>query len=291
MSLPSMSLKTVSRVIAAPAPHWVGDGFLVSPLFADLAFQNDISPFLMLDYAAPRQFKPSSKPPGVGGHPHKGFETVTIVYDGEVEHRDSAGNSGVIGPGDVQWMTAGRGILHEEFHSREASKRGGVVSMAQLWVNLRAGDKSAAPGYQDIRAADIPAIDLDGGSARIIAGDYAGVIGPARTFTRMNVWDIRLAAGGRAELPLLDGDPAILAVFSGAVAVNGEKLVSASHVLMFGREGAGIAVEAKQASQLLLLSGEPIDEPIAAYGPFVMNTQNEIRQAMHEFRAGAMGVL
>lgn len=291
MPLNSMPLKSITQIIAAPPPHWVGDGFLVSPLFADHAFQNGISPFLMLDYAAPRQFKPSPKPPGVGVHPHKGFETVTIVYDGEVEHRDSAGNSGVIGPGDVQWMTAGRGILHEEFHSREAAKRGGVVSMAQLWVNLRAGDKSAAPGYQDIRNADIPRVQLEGGEARIIAGDHNGVKGPAKTFTRMNVWDIRLRTGGRAELPLFEGDPAILAVFSGAVAVNGEKLVGASHVVMFARGGNRIAIEAKEDSQLLLLSGEPIDEPIAAYGPFVMNTQNEIRQAMEEFRAGAMGVL
>ena len=286
-----MAVKSITEIITAPSAHWVGDGFLVYPLFADHAFQTDISPFLMLDWAAPRDFKPSAKPPGVGVHPHKGFETITIVYDGEVEHRDSAGNSGVIGAGDVQWMTAGRGILHEEFHSREAAKRGGVVSMAQLWVNLKANDKSAAPGYQDIRNASIPRIKIDSGELRIIAGDHAGVKGPARTFTRMNVWDVRLDAGGRVTLPLVEGDPAILPVFSGRVMVNGEKLVAGAHVALFSRAGAQIVIEAQEVSQMLLLSGEPIDEPIVAHGPFVMNTQNEIRQAIEEFRAGKMGVM
>ena len=286
-----MSMKSITQVIVAPQPHWVGDGFLVSPLFAEHAFQNDISPFLMLDYAAPREFAPSAKPPGVGVHPHKGFETVTIVYDGEVEHRDSAGNSGVIGAGDVQWMTAGRGILHEEFHSRAAAKRGGTVSMAQLWVNLPKRDKAAAPAYQDIRDAAIPRVTFDGGELRVIAGAHGDVRGPAHTFTRMNVWDIRLDAGARLSLPLRDGDPALLPVFSGRVAINGERVVEASHVAVFGRAGATIEIEAKQASQLLLLSGEPIDEPIVAYGPFVMNTQGEIREAIEEFRAGRMGVL
>ena len=284
-------MKKITRVIATPRPHWVGDGFLVHPLFADHAFTNDISPFLMLDYAAPREFKPSVKPPGVGVHPHKGFETVTIVYDGEVEHRDSAGNSGVIGPGDVQWMTAGRGILHEEFHSREAARRGGIVSMAQLWVNLPARDKGAEPAYQDIRDAAIPRVKLDGGELRVIAGEHAGIAGSARTFTRLNVWDIRLDAGGRAELPLREGDPAILPVFSGRVAINGEKIVEGSHVAMFSREGGTIAIEATETSRLLLLSGEPLDEPIAAHGPFVMNTRAEIMRAMEEFRSGKMGVM
>lgn len=285
-----MALRKLEKIIAAPPAHWVGDCFLVNPLFADLAFHNDISPFLMLDYAAPREFKPSEKPPGVGVHPHKGFETVTIVYDGEVEHRDSAGNSGVIGPGDVQWMTAGRGILHEEFHSRAAARRGGVVSMAQLWVNLPARDKNAAPGYQDIRDGAIPRVKLAGGELRVIAGAHGEARGPARTFTRMNVWDIRIDAGGRAELPLVDGDPATLPVLAGEVVINGEA-ITAPRVAMFARAGGAIAIEARSAARLLLLSGEPIDEPIAAYGPFVMNTQQEIRQAIEEFRAGKMGVM
>ena len=284
-------LKSIAEIIAAPSPHWVGDGFFVYPLFADHAFQASISPFLMLDWAAPRKFDPSKKPPGVGVHPHKGFETITIVYDGEIEHRDSAGNSGVIGQGDVQWMTAGRGILHEEFHSKNASQRGGVVSMAQLWVNLRAQDKAADPGYQDIRNSDIPRIAFDKGELRIIAGEHKGVKGPARTFTRVNVWDLRLEAGGRVSLPLTPGDPAMLPVFSGRVKINGETIVDGAHMALFGRDGGEIIVEAQETSQLLLLSGEPIDEPIAAYGPFVMNHQNEIRQAMDEFRAGKMGVM
>ncbi len=286
-----MTLKNLVEIAAAPSPHWVGDGFHVFPLFGDHAFQPTVSPFLMLDWAAPREFSPSRKPPGVGVHPHKGFETITIVYDGEIEHRDSAGNSGRIGRGDVQWMTAGRGILHEEFHSRDAASRGGVVSMAQLWVNLPARHKTTAPAYQDIRDASIPRIAVDKGELRIIAGEHGGVKGPARTFTRMNVWDVRLDAGGRVRLPLVDGDPATLAVFDGDIRVNGETPVHGARIALFGRGGDAIDIEAQTSARMLLLSGEPIDEPIAAYGPFVMNTQGEIRQAVEDFQAGKMGVM
>ena len=287
----SSQLKTIPKIIESPQPHWVGDGFFVRPLFADFAFQRDISPFLMLDYAAPARFKPSDTPPGVGPHPHKGFETVTIVYDGEVEHHDSTGAIGCIGPGDVQWMTAGSGIVHEEFHSRAATKRGGVVSMSQLWVNLPKRDKSAAPHYQDIRNDSIPEVSVGGGVVRVIAGEFQGQSGPASTFTPVQVWDMRLKAGDRVTLTLGEGDTALLPVLQGRVKLNGEREVAASRLVMFSTAGASIEVEAIDDAILLLLGGEPIDEPVAAYGPFVMNTQDEIRQAISDYRAGKMGSL
>jgi redox-sensitive bicupin YhaK (pirin superfamily) len=287
------STKSIARVIEAPQPHWVGDGFYVRPLFADLAFTPEISPFLMFDYAAPVEFPPSQTPPGVGPHPHKGFETVTIVYAGEVEHRDSAGHSGTIGIGDVQWMTAGSGLLHQEFHSHEAAKRGGVVSMAQLWVNLRKNDKSAAPRYQDIRASDIPNVTVPNGSGnvRVIAGTFEGARGPADTFTRMDVLDMRLKAGDRFTLTQQEGDTALVNVLSGRVKLNSTQEIAASRFVALSQEGTQFEIEALEDSLVLFLGGEPIDEPIAAYGPFVMNTQDEIRQAIVDFRAGKMGVL
>ncbi len=287
----SSQFKTITKIIESPQPHWVGDGFFVRPLFADFAFQREISPFLMLDYAAPARFPPSDTPPGVGPHPHKGFETVTIVYDGEVEHRDSTGAIGCIGPGEVQWMTAGSGIVHEEFHSRAAAKRGGVVSMSQLWVNLPKRDKSAAPRYQDIRKDSIPEVSVGGGLVRVIAGEFDGVRGPASTFTPVQVWDMRLKAGDKTTIHLNDGDTALLPVLQGRVKLNGEREVAASRFVMFSHAGASIEVEAIDDAILLFLGGEPIDEPVAAYGPFVMNTQDEIRQAISDYRAGKMGSL
>jgi redox-sensitive bicupin YhaK (pirin superfamily) len=203
-----MSQKALTAIHASPPAHWVGDGFLVQPLFASLAFGQEVSPFLMLDYAAPHQFKPSAKPPGVGAHPHRGFETVTIVYEGEVEHRDSAGNAGKIGPGDVQWMTAGSGVLHEEFHSREHAARGGSVSMAQLWVNLPASDKKVAPRYQTVLAGTIPTVEIAGGKGalRVVAGAFGEAQGPATTFTSLNVWDVALQAGASLDLAIAPGD-------------------------------------------------------------------------------------
>ena len=287
-----MTTKSIRRILDTPPAHWVGDGFLVRPLFADLAFSNDVTPFLMLDYAAPVEFPPSQTPPGVGGHPHKGFETVTIVYAGEVEHRDSAGHSGKIGPGDVQWMTAGSGLVHEEFHSREASAKGGVVSMAQLWVNLPKRDKNAAPRYQTITDGTIPRVPLPegAGEVRVIAGSFGEHRGPADTFTPVDVWDIRLTKGATVTLPLKDGFNAVLPVLEGAISVDG-KAVGPSKTVLFDRKGESITVTATEDSQLLLLGGEPLDEPIAHYGPFVMNTQEEIRQAIDDFRRGKMGAL
>lgn len=268
--------------------HWVGDGFPVRSLFSYNSLGEHISPFLLLDYAGPHYFSPTTERRGVGQHPHRGFETVTIVYDGEVEHKDSAGNGGVIGPGDVQWMTAAGGILHEEYHSPAFAKTGGPFKMVQLWVNLPAKDKMAPGGYQAITTADIPVVELDGGAgvARVIAGDFDGTKGPARTFTPINVWDMRLSRDADLTLPLPEGHTAMLVVLSGHLTVEGEHEVGEAEMLMLGREGNAVRVRADGDTTLLVLTGEPIDEPIVGYGPFVMNSDAEIRQAFDDFNSG-----
>ncbi|MES2858569.1 MAG: pirin family protein [Pseudomonadota bacterium] len=285
-------MKTILGITSAPDRHWVGDGFPVHGMFGysgpGVAQR---SPFLMLDYAAPVRFEPTARRRGVGQHPHRGFETVTIVYAGEVEHRDSTGNGGVIGPGDVQWMTAGSGILHEEFHSSDYARRGGPFEMVQLWVNLPARDKMAAPGYQGILDAQIPAVDLaDGaGSLRVIAGSYEGHAGPARTFSPINVWDVRLQAGYAIDLPQTEGWTVQVVVLAGTVQVNGEAVLREAQLATLSTEGSGVRIEANSDAKLLLLAGEPIDEPVVGYGPFVMNSEPEIRQAIADFNAGKFG--
>jgi redox-sensitive bicupin YhaK (pirin superfamily) len=268
--------------------HWVGDGFPVRSLFSYNGLGQEVSPFLLLDYAGPHRFEPTSQRRGVGEHPHRGFETVTIVYDGEVEHRDSAGNGGVIGPGDVQWMTAAGGIIHEEYHSPDFAKTGGAFRMVQLWVNLPARDKMAPAAYQGIIAAQIPTVALPGeaGQARIIAGELAGATGPARTFTPINVWDVRLKAGADLSLDLPDGHTALLVVLSGGILVDGTQAVGEAQVLVLSREGSEVPVRAEAETVLLVLTGEPIDEPIIGYGPFVMNSRDEIVQAIDDFNNG-----
>ena len=268
--------------------HWVGDGFPVRSLFSYNMLGEHISPFLLLDYAGPHYFAPTTDRRGVGQHPHRGFETVTIVYDGEVEHKDSGGNGGVIGPGDVQWMTAAGGILHEEYHSPAFAKAGGPFKMVQLWVNLPAKDKMAPGGYQAITSADIPVVELaDGaGVARVIAGDFGGTKGPARTFTPINVWDMRLSRDADLTLPLPEGHTAMLVVLGGHLTVEGEHEVGEAEMLMLGREGDEVRVRADGDTTLLVLTGEPIDEPIVGYGPFVMNSDAEIRQAFDDFNSG-----
>jgi redox-sensitive bicupin YhaK (pirin superfamily) len=270
--------------------HWVGDGFPVRSLFSYDSLGKQASPFLLLDYAGPYDFEPTDARRGVGQHPHRGFETVTIVYDGEVEHRDSTGQGGVIGPGDVQWMTAGGGILHEEFHSKGFARAGGPFRMVQLWVNLPAKDKMARPGYQGILNAEIPTVVLpDGaGTARVIAGDLNGTAGPARTFTPINVWDVRLKRDGDVTLDLPEGHTSILVVLSGHVVVDGQA-AGAAEALMLSREGQGATISADADSTILVLTGEPIDEPIVGYGPFVMNSEAEIRQAVADFNSGRFG--
>lgn len=238
--------------------------------------------------AGPAEFPPSSHPRGVGQHPHRGFETVTIVYKGEVAHRDSTGQGGVIGPGDVQWMTAASGILHEEFHSEAFIHSGGTLDMVQLWVNLSAKDKMSAPGYQAILNDTIPTVALPegAGSVRIIAGDYAGHAGPARTFSPMNVWDVRLSAGATIELPAPEGWNTAVVVLHGTVQVNDQTIAREAQMVLLARDGDGLTLEANNDAVLLLLSGEPIDEPIVGQGPFVMNTQDEIVQAIDDFNSG-----
>ncbi|GAB3755899.1 pirin family protein [Lysobacter olei] len=284
-------MKKVLGTLSAPERHWVGDGFPVHGLFGYSGpGVPERSPFLMLDYAAPTRFDPTTQRRGVGQHPHRGFETVTIVYDGEVEHRDSVGNGGVIGPGEVQWMTAGSGILHEEFHSTEYAKAGGPFEMVQLWVNLPKKNKMAAPGYQGITRDTIPEVALadDAGRIRVIAGAYGDATGPARTFTPMNVWDVRLNAGKTVELPQPEGWTAHVVVLAGTVLVN-DTVLREKQMVMLATDGTGVTIEANSDAKLLLLAGEPIDEPVVGYGPFVMNSQAEIIQAIADFNGGKFG--
>ena len=284
-------MKNILGIYGSPRPHWVGDGFPVRSLFSYENLGKHTSPFLLLDYAGPHDFAPTQQRRGVGTHPHRGFETVTIVYEGELEHRDSTGSGGLIGPGDVQWMTAASGILHEEFHSAEFARKGGTLEMVQLWVNLPARDKMAAPGYQTLLNQDIPTLPLaDGaGSLRLIAGEFSGRRGPARTFTSMDVWDIRLNADRPVSLPQIVGRTAALVVLHGTVQVNGTQVVRESQMALLDRAGDELLLEANNQAVVLLLSGEPIDEPIVGYGPFVMNSQTEIEQAIHDFQSGEFG--
>jgi redox-sensitive bicupin YhaK (pirin superfamily) len=273
--------------------HWVGDGFPVRTLFAYPNEGELLSPFLLLDYAGPTEFSPTSERRGVGAHPHRGFETVTIVYAGEVEHRDSSGGGGRIGEGDVQWMTAASGIVHEEFHGRDYAKRGGPFEMVQLWVNLPAKDKKAPPGYQAITDGQIPSVALPGGlgTARVIAGEFAGATGPARTFTPMRVVDLKLHGTKREEIDVPEGWTTAVVVLRGSIRVDGSEPVEEAEVGLFDRAGAGIAIDEASEARALLLSGAPIHEPIVGMGPFVMNSPGEIRQAMIDFETGRMGRL
>ena len=283
--------KSVSGVYASPKGHWVGDGFPVRSLFSYDNLGRHLSPFLLLDYAGPADFPPAPRPRGVGEHPHRGFETVTIVYQGEVAHRDSVGNSGLIGPGDVQWMTAASGILHEEFHSPAFTRKGGALEMAQLWVNLPAEHKMTAPRYQTLLDADIPRVALaaGAGSLRVIAGRYEGRVGPGSTFSPLNVWDLRLTAGHTTLLSVPDGHTTAIAVLRGSVIVNGSRRTGDAELLVLDRAGDEVAIEARADSTVLLLSGVPIPEPIVGYGPFVMNSREEIETAMRDFQSGKFG--
>jgi quercetin 2,3-dioxygenase len=269
----------------------VGDGFPVRSLFSYDDMSSQMSPFLLLDYAGPFLFDPTTKQRGVGQHPHRGFETVTIVYDGEVAHRDSTGQGGIIGPGDVQWMTAASGILHEEFHSPAFAKTGGPFRMVQLWVNLPAKDKMTAPSYQAIPDADIPVVELgkETGRLRVIAGNFRGTRGPARTFTPVNVWDLRLKGGARLLLDLPDGHTSAIVALSGRLEIGGSQPASEAEMVLLSREGADTRIGADVDSIALVLTGEPIDEPVVGYGPFVMNTRDEIQQAITDFNTGRFG--
>lgn len=284
-------MKKVLGVHSQPGRHWVGDGFPVRSLFSYADYGKHLSPFLLLDHAGPMDFSSTTARRGVGEHPHRGFETVTIVYQGEVEHRDSTGAGGLIGPGDVQWMTAGAGILHEEFHSSAFARAGGTLEMVQLWVNLPAKDKMTAPGYQTLLNRDIPVVDLaDGaGSLRVIAGAFGAARGPAHTHSAMDVWDIRLQQNRSARLQVPEGRTLALVVLRGTVQVSGTDIAREGQWVLLDRDGTGVEIEANSDASVLLLSGEPLNEPVIGYGPFVMNSQKEISEAIDDFNNGRFG--
>lgn len=289
-----MSTKTIEHILPPPAPHMVGDGFRVHSFFPGgrLIDKKRMSPFFLMDYGALIEFGPSAEPRGVGVHPHAGFETVTIAYHGRIAHHDSAGNSGIIGEGDVQWMTAGSGLLHKEYHEQEFSKTGGPFQMVQLWVNLPAKDKKTKPKYQELTNDKMGRHLLSDGKSyiEVIAGNYQGTKGPAFTFTPMEVYNARLKAGGKAELNFPASNNTGLLIIQGAANINGQE-VTADHFVLFKNEGEQISLEAKEDSIILVLSGEPINEPIAAYGPFLMNTWPEVEQAIQDVNAGKFGFL
>lgn len=286
-------MRSILGIHRAAPPHWVGNGFPVRTLFRYDRLGDALSPFLMLDHAGPTDFPPTDMPRGVGEHAHRGFETVTLVFDGEIEHRDSTGSGGRVGPGDVQWMTAAMGIVHEEFHSADFAQRGGTLHIAQLWINLPARSKMSQARYQTLQAQTIPTVPLEGvpGTLRVIAGDCMGVKGPARTFTPVNVWDAQLRADARWSVPIPNGDTACIAVLGGTIVVNHAERVSADNVVVFARDRGEIIVDVEADAHLLVLSGEPLDEPIAGYGSFVMNTSEEIQQAITDLHRGDFGQL
>lgn len=285
--------KIISKVTPRPeAPHMVGDGFRVYGFIPSATGRRAISPFLVLDFNPEYDFGPSEIPKGVGAHPHKGFETVTIAYKGKVQHADSSGGGGIIGEGDVQWMTAGNGIMHKEFHEEEFSKTGGAFEMVQLWVNLPAKYKSVEPHYQAISKENMGIYNIpnDGGIVNVIAGNFNGVDGPAKTYSPVHLANIKLKAGGKVSTSFPAQYNTALLIIKGNVIVNGSVVKEHSFV-HFANEGEEIIISADEDAIVLLLSGEPIDEPIAAYGPFVMNTQEEIHAAIEDFNKGKFGAI
>ncbi|WP_020592434.1 pirin family protein [Kiloniella laminariae] len=282
-------MKKIEQILRSNGSHWVGDGFPVRSLFSYQGDTKATSPFLLFDYAGPHVFEPNIRSPrGVEQHPHRGFETVTIVYEGEVSHRDSSGGGGTISRGDVQWMTAGSGILHEEFHSENFSKSGGPFQMVQLWINLPAKDKSAPPAYQAIVSSQIPVVELEQGSARIIAGTFKGTEGAAQTFTPINLWDIRLETQANITLDLPQDHNVMIAVLSGTITVDGKSVTSAE-IARLSTNGSDVTICTERDSTLLVMTGEPIAEPVVGYGPFVMNSEAEIREAINDFNSGRFG--
>jgi redox-sensitive bicupin YhaK (pirin superfamily) len=285
--------RKIAGIYRGASIHWVGDGFRVSNYFpSGNQFGARVSPFILMDYAPPHQYPPTENHlRGVGPHPHRGFETVTLAFEGSVAHHDSAGNAGVIGPGDVQWMTAASGVMHKEYHEREFARAGGTFHMMQLWVNLPKAHKMDAPRYQALTAQQMGRVELpDGGQVRVIAGEYQGAKGPAMTYTPINLFDIKLNAGGQIPLSFPAHENSLLLVMQGEVEVNG-RAAGALDLVLFENEGEEISVRARETAHLLLLSGEPIDEPVVQYGPFVMNTEQEIREAMRDFNSGKFGYL
>jgi quercetin 2,3-dioxygenase len=285
-------MKNILSIHRQGEGHWVGDGFPVHTVF-HYQEHPELSPFLLLDHAGPADFPPSSKQLGVGWHPHRGFETVTVVYQGEVDHEDTAGNGGSIAAGDVQWMTAGSGLLHKELHSAEFTRRGGRFEVLQLWVNLPAASKMTAPGYQELLAQNIPNVSLaeGAGTLRVIAGEFDGAKGPARTFTPINLFDVRLNAGKRVRLNLKDGYSASIYVRTGKVLLNGAEEASATELVVLDRAGDEVTIEAVSDASFFVMNGQPIEEPVVGYGPFVMNSHEQIQAAFRDFHAGKLGTI
>ncbi len=285
--------KELTGVYQAGSQHMVGDGFPVRNMIPGAGVDEQLSPFLLLDYMGPEHFPPTDRQLGVGEHPHRGFETVTIMYQGKVAHRDSTGSGGVIGPGDVQWMTAASGIVHEELHEQEFAAHGGMLEGIQLWVNLPKAFKMSTPRYQTLVSSEIPTVELGEGAGqlRVIAGEFRGINGPAKTFSPVHLYDLRLMAGHRTELTLPDGFNTSVFVLHGQVVINGSHAAKEAELALFGQTGERVVLEAKEHATLLVLSGEPIHEPIARYGPFVMNTREELVQATQDYQAGKMGHL
>ena len=292
MTMATAATKELAGIYQAGSHHMVGDGLPVRNMIPGAGIDEQLSPFLLLDYMGPEQFPPTDRQLGVGEHPHRGFETVTIMYQGKLAHRDSTGSGGVIGPGDVQWMTAASGIVHEELHEKGFAKHGGTLEGIQLWVNLPRAFKMSNPGYQTLVNDDIPAMDLGGGGRlRVIAGEFRGVKGPARTFSPIHLYDLRLKAGHQIELLLPEGFNTSVFVLNGRVAINGSSAAQEAEIALFRQEGERLILEAKEDATVLVMSGEPIEEPIARYGPFVMNTKEELVQAVQDYQAGRMGHL
>ena len=285
--------KSIEAIIAPPPPHMVGDGFRVHGFFpGGRISKRRMSPFFMMDYGSKVDFSPSVEPRGVGVHPHAGFETVTIAYHGKIAHHDSAGNRGIIGEGDVQWMTAGSGLLHKEYHEEEFSKTGGVFQMVQLWVNLPAKYKKTHPKYQELTNSTMGRHYLADKKSfiEVVTGEYNGIKGPATTFTPMQVYNARLEKNAKATLSFPSNYNTGLLVVEGSAIINGD-VVATDHFVLFKNEGEEIIIEATEDAIILVLSGEPIDEPIAAYGPFLMNTWQEVEEAIESVSRGKFGVL
>ncbi len=288
-----MSTKQVEMVLAPKQPHFVGDGFRVHnfiPSGYGLTMER-MDPFIMLDYASRYHFPPTGKPKGVGVHPHRGFETVTIAYKGSVAHHDSAGGGGEIKEGDVQWMTAASGVLHKEYHAESFCATGGDFQMVQLWVNLPAKDKMSIPKYQAIENSHIPKIKVDGGIVEVIAGSYQNQQGAASTFTPVNMLNAKLTSGGSATFSFPSNHNTCILVIEGEVILNDTEDVPLDHLALFKNEGESFTIKATQQSIVLILSGEPINEPIAAHGPFVMNTREQIMEAFQDYELGKFGEL
>lgn len=286
-------IKAAERIVAPPPRHWVGDGFNVHGFFPHGPLTGErMSPFFLLDYNARMDFPPREEPYGVGPHPHRGFETVTIAYRGGVAHHDSRGAGSVIGEGDVQWMTAGSGLLHKEYHEQEFSRTGGPFQMVQLWVNLPAKDKMTEPKYQAITNAEMGRVGLPrGGEVEIIAGEFEGVKGPASTFTPVHLLNLKPKKGETVELSFPSSYTTAILTIEGSALINESEKLPADHLALFERIGEDVTLKALEDGIFLVMSGEPLNEPIAQYGPFLMNTQAELAKAVDDYRSGEFGYL